>query len=279
MTKLLRDHRWLCCGLCVAAAGVILWWLIQHGSERGHHWTKAGIYGVLLCAGSAVVCWQWGGELQRQAKHPHEPWLWRKDWARGEVTFSTWEPVAVAWTLVLLVGGVGYGLAFLAGGVAKDESGRLSVHWSAWALTAVEAGLLISAVWRTRAWLRQGRRSVLRLGTLPGRVGGKFTAVLNFAHRARAAAGFHATLTCLRVPSNDKSEPVQECTLSPVEALPALAQNAGRDRLELPLTFVIPADASPSDDEYDPATNWVLTVKSHEPADGFEVSFEVPVFR
>ncbi|PAW83689.1 MAG: hypothetical protein B9S33_13245 [Pedosphaera sp. Tous-C6FEB] len=288
MRKLLRDYRWLCVTVCLMCLVASAWWVISHGSQASEWVVKAGSFAVIVSITGAVMCWNWGGELQLQAKAPNEPWLWRADWARGEVVFSTWMDVLVAWGLVAVVGTVGYGLAFLTGAIGKDESGNITTHWSFWAVTAFEAGFLIMAAWRTRTWVRLGGRSVLRLGTLPGRAGGRLTGTVNFANRQHSSEGYTAILTCFRtVVKGERTEQHLEQALLPLEGFPNAPQNAGRGRLDLPLTFQIPPDSLPTsggvvpnddagDDEWFVA--WILTVKARDERDDFEITFEVPVF-
>lgn len=289
MTKFLREYRWLCMVACLACLTAIAWWLISHGSQASDWVVKAGLFGVMLCIGAAVISWQWGGELQLQAKAPNEPWRWRADWARGEVVFSTFTDAAMAWVLVLLVAVVGYGIAFLCGAFERDESGGINTHWSFWAMTAVVAGLVVNAVINTRHWLRQGGQSTFRLGTNPGRIGGKLTGTVNFAQRQHASEGFTAVLACIRtVVKGDNTAEHLEHTLLPVEPLPNVPQNAGRNRLELPLTFQIPGGVPPTsggvmprDDETGDEelfVSWILSVKARNERDDFEITFAVPVF-
>lgn len=287
MTKLLRDYRWLCMAVCLASLGASAWWLINHGSQASDWMVKAGIFGVIVSITAAALCWTWGGELQLQAKAPDEPWLWRPDWARGEVVFSTFSDAAMAWGLVLLVAVVGYGIAFLGGAFERDESGAISTHWSFWAMTAVVAGLVVNAVINTRRWRRQGGRSTFRLGTIPGRIGGKLTGTVNFADRQHSSEGYTAILTCFQtVVKGERTEQHLKQALLPVEAFPNAPQNAGRSRLDLPLTFQIPPDALPTsgglvpnddagDDEW--FVSWMLAVKARNERDDFEITFEVPV--
>ena len=275
MTKLLREYRWLCAVACLSLSGVIVWWLIRHGSALSDWLLKVCIVGLVFFIAMAVEGWKLGGELQRQAKAPNEPWLWRPDWARGEVVFSTFSDAAMRWGVVVLVSVVGYGVAFL---TASSVGSEFFAHWSFWALNAFVLGFVFFACKDTRRWLRQGRKSTFRLGTIPGRVGGKLTGVLNFAHRPHASCGFDVRLECFRiVPNGDDTELRLEHTFPPVEPLPAVPQNAGRNRLDLPLTFKIPAGVPPTGgDESD--VEWMLTVKSHDPRDDFELNFAVPVF-
>lgn len=216
-----------------------------------------------------------GGVLQRQAKAPNEPWLWRADWARGEVVFSTFSDVAMRWALVMLVTIVFYGFGFL---IFREDSGEFFRHWTFWALNVFVLGFVFFACKDTWRWLRQGRKSTLRLGTIPGRVGGKLAGTVHFAQRSGASKGFGAVLTCTH--TSMQGDEVKESLLHilvPVEPLPLVPQNAGRNRLELPLTFQIPADAPPTHDD-SPSVQWVITVKTRADGDDFEVQFEVPVF-
>lgn len=275
MDKLIRDHRWLCSLVCLAFAGAIAWWLVRGGGDVGGGMFKVCIAGMAFCFFAAVECLKVGGALQRQAKFPNEPWLWRDDWARGEVAFSTFSNVAMRWALVLLVAVVFYGFAFLIGHFVGNE---FYTHWSVWALNAFVLGFVIYASVGTRRWLRQGRSSTFRLGTIPGRIGGKLTGVVNFAQRSHSSSGYDVRLECFRiVPKGDDSELRLEHTFLSVEPLPAVPQNAGRNRLDLPLTFQIPAGVPPTGGD-ESVVEWMLTVKSHDPRDDFEVNFGVPVF-
>lgn len=236
---------------------------------------KICLIGVGGGIAAAVECWRWGGSLQRKARAPNEPWLWRADWVRGEVVFSTFFEVAIRWTLVLLVGGVLSGFAYL---VFREDLGEFFRHWTFGALNVFVLGFVIVACIETRRWMRLGRSSTFRLGTIPGRVNGKLAGVLNIAQRPTASNGFAVVLTCTRtVMQGDEAQESQLHALVPVEPLPLIPQNAGRNRLELPLTFQIPTHAPPTQDD-SPSVQWVLTVKACADGDDFEVHFEVPVY-
>jgi hypothetical protein len=263
MKKLLTEYHWPCTVFCLACAGAIGWWLIRSGSLEPM--VKLALFGFAVCAVAAEECWRWGGALQRQASAPNEPWLWRSDWARGEVVFSTGSEAMARWLLVLVPAGVGYGFAFM--GILDHGLHAIITHWSFWAVTAIVMCFVAYAMVATRRWLRQGRESVLRLGTLPGRVGGKLTGIVSIKSRRHAAEGFEIRLRRL----------LHDMVLIQIGPFPVVAHNAGHGRLELPVTFDIPAGVQPTSDDAQ-SVEWVVTVKARSERDDFEATFEVPVF-
>ncbi len=135
--------------------------------------------------------------------------------------------------------------------------------------------------WRFhRRYIRQGRETRLRLTSLPGFIPGKFTAVFDIENRRRAMAGFQVTLSCERA-DDAKSllKRVVVASLTSVEGSAVLPKASHRNRLEVPVTIVIPPDVPASSREGEPPlVRWMLRIAACAQVDDYCVEFEVPVF-
>lgn len=133
----------------------------------------------------------------------------------------------------------------------------------------------------TRRYHRQGGETRLQLTTLPGFISGKFSATFDLESRRGVSEGFTIMLTCLRVLNLKPAiKPEILFTLSPIEGGTVLPQANSRERLGIPVTFLIPPDAPPSsrDVKQRPSIRWMLEIKARASDDDYRVEFEVPVF-
>jgi hypothetical protein len=160
------------------------------------------------------------------------------------------------------------------------------------------AGLLM-AVSMTRTWLRYGR-SVLRIDTLPGRLGDTFRGTLeaNFTTRpARLEAEIaceHQSWVTRRRNGKTSRERVSERVWSKTHALDTsrMMLGGGAGVAKLAIAVPLPDDQPPCElDENDEGIVWRLTVREMSDGAGgraggdgrdagplFSATFEVPVF-
>jgi hypothetical protein len=231
-----------------------------------------------------------------EARYPRQPWMLRRDWAARRVTGSGSGVVgmvimwlwSVAWWSGLL----------LIGSVNRDQIlAAVMISWgsAAFALIACLVGLagLLIAVALTCAWRHD--RSVLRIDTLPGRLGDRFRGTLE-ANFTKRPAALEAEITCERVRrvtkhrGGETSQELESETLwSATHALDTsrILLSEGARAAKLPLDLPLPADQPPCAlDDKGEGIVWRLTV--WEPGDygsggrddvmPFSASFEVPVF-
>jgi hypothetical protein len=241
---------------------------------------------MLLVLGGALVFIVWAVSTSRAARqdlamrrrnHPDAPWMWREDWARGEVVHLEGTAAivflgafAVVWNVVVLIAVVALGST-----VGADDRfflfGLLGVF--------VVAGLfLVSMV--VQMILRRVRygRSVFSLDALPATPGGQLSGVVHVPEALSTAAAFEVTLFHIAVIQGENT--TENVKWQDALTLAQSSVDRGPHGIMLPVAFDIPADATPTsplgDDER--RILWRLTVKAALRGVDYDAAFEVPVF-
>ena len=208
-----------------------------------------------------------------------QPWLRRKDWARGRLGDGAFGKALQAW---------GFGLAFgipaaavgalIAWVVANEGNYRILL---AAPIPLVGIYMMMRAAQATLRYLRYGS-SLFELETVPGVVGHGLSGTLRTQARARGDEPFRATLSCLRLINAGNAQALSERLLWQQEQ--RVVGRSERDgmggRTIVPLAFTLPGHVEPTD--ADNAFNqivWRLAVTLERPGVDYRASFEVPVFR
>ena len=208
-------------------------------------------------------------------KHPHDPWMINPAWSSGRIQLSNRRSVvglAVASTVYLL----------LAVPLAISSTDRIT-RW-----LVVLAGLALCTVAQT-CWSRhRWNRAELRLGTLPGVLGGPFTGVVVLQEEFPTDTVFEVTLKCVagawRTDSATYSMDSTEGTTvwsSAVKIDKTLASDQP-DRTAIPVSFTVPFDCLPTTIKTpvgERTIRWKLSVDVKSPGRYGGCVFEVPVFK
>lgn len=259
---LFKDFRWGLAGL--KAVGALLFGGVGFGL------IFAGIIGNKRLRRKAEL----------KARYPKEPWRQREDWAAGQVRSAARPTMILSmvfagfWNLISLP------LTFMIPGEVMDKGNRLALV--ALVFPAVGIGLLVWAV-RSIIRVRKFGSPILELATLPGTVGGRLAGTLHIGRPLRPEQGFEFTLDGInrRTTGSGKNRSTQErilCQETRTVPLEQIGQDAAG--ATVPVSFVIPADAPPTDDaDSDNRILWRLSVTAALPGVDYGTSFEVPVFR
>lgn len=203
---------------------------------------------------------------------PDAPWLWRPDWAAGQLAYPTRVGLRLIWIVAAFWN-------FFTGPIVFRflREGRANP----WMLLLPLAGVLL-LVQAVRATLRFRRYGVSRLdlSTVPGVIGKSLEGVLRVPARLRPPDGFRAVLTCTRMrTSGDSSTPTilwQEERSIPGEA----GGTAAAPETRIPIAFDLPPDARPYDTRnLQEKVVWGLRVSARMPGVDYDAKFDVPVFR
>lgn len=211
--------------------------------------------------------------IAREARHADAPWLWRDDWAARRITDSSRGGMWGAWAFAALWNLVSLPSAVLAVRSALTQGNRAALL--ALLFPIVGAGLLI---WAIRATVRYRRFGVsrLELSTLPAPVGHALDGLVRTPAGLRPPEGFRVVLSCIRrvTTGGGRNRSTSESILWQEERrMPATG-------VGVPVTFVIPADAAPSDPRQSgDRTLWRLEISAEVPGVDYAAAFEVPVFR
>jgi hypothetical protein len=208
--------------------------------------------------------------MDLRAAHPDEPWLWRADWAAGEIHSS---PKAKTIFLVLLAISWNF-CTFAALASLRTNADPARAGISPWAIPFLVIGvvLLFFAMRAVLEWRIYGE-SAFRLKLVPAAIGGALEGVIRCAHPFPPMRPVKLHLTC----TNRRRGPDGKFNDLPIwsDQFDAATDAAG----VIPVAIYIPPECRPTVTVplYD-SVYWRLKVSSPGTAVPYRASFEVPVF-
>jgi hypothetical protein len=228
-------------------------------------------FGLLIAA--PVVFFQGHRDETLVAAHPHEPWLRRADWAKGEIKFSASSRalLAVAGTLAFLLFAVPVELLLLRELINKQNWGGLT--WVVF-LTLGET-IVAWPIILVRRWHKYGP-SVFQMASVPGVIGGELRGVIRTSVKIRPAGGFRVTLTCRRTVRTNGDGNKEACWQLEQVIVHEVPEN-DPERSAIPVLFQVPFECLPTD--FEAGTHWQLEVKAAMPGVDYRAVFDVPLFK
>ncbi len=285
----------LCISLMFIAAGLTIWVILLHTLQTGDQSreliTILGFMGTAFFGiGLGSVLWvlrRMSAGRRRavlQKQHPESPWLWRDDWARGQIRFSATSTMMIAWPFALLWNGLTYVTMSLTwDNLSQDLFQRKNpAGLIALLFPLVGMGLVLWAVRATLQWRKYGV-SVFEMAAVPGILGGSLRGVVRTGALLWPKQGIRTTLACIRQTTTGSGQHrrTTEYILWQDERI------IDRDRVIrdargslIPIGFEIPSYAPPTD-ESQPRGRilWRLSVAADVPGVDYRADFEVPVFQ
>ena len=234
------------------------------------------VFGIVV----ALAVRQQRHRARVQSNHPDEPWLWRKDWAEGQIASQSKHQVilqcviAGIWNLATLP----FTLLFL---LRRDAPGTWMAVIILAVLWLVGLAILVAAVRSVIRWRKFGQ-SVFDLRSVPGVIGGQLAGIIKVPTRVCPQDGFRLRLACLRriTRRSGKHHHTSETVLweqdqRQVQALPT----DDPQRSVIPVEFDLP-HGHPCSDDSNPRNKilWRLEAHAAVPGVDYSVEFEVPVF-
>jgi len=224
-----------------------------------------------------------GGRASRkksklEQRHPGEPWKWREDWAAGIVRAEHSGAVFIScfaafWNVV----------SFPIAWMAVTQAIKTHHYAALLVLLFPLIGLLLAwwAVYAILVTIRFGK-AVLRLGSVPGVIGGKLAGIIQLPQRLQTEDGFHVTLKCTRTVTTGtgKKRSTQEHVLW--EATQNIATDAASSPAQasaIPVLFAIPYDQPASDPESSQPVKWCVSASAKNPGVDLSILFIVPVYK
>jgi hypothetical protein len=216
-----------------------------------------------------------------QARHPEEPWLWRRDWAAGRIEDSTRETLLGAWIFAILWNLISLPGAYVGVRAALYEAKPAGLV----ALLFPLAGVwLLARALHATARKRKYGISRLELSTIPGVIGHTLVGTVHAPMDLRPAEGFEVHLTCIRrvTTRSGKNSSTSERILWQEEGrlVGELSRDYSGMRTSIPIRFQLPPDveASTTTNPNDRVT-WQLQLTASVSGVDYDATFEVPVFR
>ncbi len=205
--------------------------------------------------------------------HPDEPWLWRADWAAGEI-HSNPAPAAVATAvLALALNAMAWKAAALVPPAGNPDHVKLAV-WTA-VFQALAAGLALWAVMLLLRWRLYGE-SRLQMKLMPGRIGGTLEGTIHLAHPMPPMRPVHLKLVCIHRKRDSGSGGGTTDTAIWSDDAEAASDGLGA----VPVAWYIPDDCQPTGDPRNAdRIFWKLLASTGGGLGAWRAHFEVPVFR
>ena len=206
--------------------------------------------------------------------HPGEPWLWRADWAAGEIHSSA-KPgalgaslLAILWNLIAIPTAVPAVLA-------HDLHREPKFAWFA-IFPLIGIALIGFAIHLLLRWRAYGS-SRFQMTAVPGRIGGTLEGAIHVERGMRPLRRVTLKLACINrvISGSGSNRSTSEQVLWSDEAEVA----AGGDGA-IPVAFLIPPEGRPTDDSnLSDRIDWQLRARSPGGAVGYKANFPVPIFR
>lgn len=201
------------------------------------------------------------------------PWLYREDWAAGVVEPNDGQRIGSAAIAFMICLGIAVSIFALRDW--RNKPGE-PVLYLAFALVGGIGLYSLYQLMRCIAVRRRFGKSVLRLATVPGKIGGKLAGVIMAPMAVASSERIRVRLSCVERYSDGDGG--SESTIFKQEA--TITRTLAADdpgRVGLPVLFDIPASALETD--LDDTVIWKLTVSAKLPGIDYHDEFVVPIFR
>jgi hypothetical protein len=208
--------------------------------------------------------------MDLRTAHPDQPWLWRADWAAGEIHSS---PKAKTIFLALLAILWNFcAISALAGFRTNVDPDRAKI--SAWLmpLLLIGIGILLIAMRAVLRWRVYGE-STFQLKLVPGTIGGALEGVIRCSHPLPPMRTVKLHLSCI----NDVRGADGKIAALPIwsDQLEVTSDGTGA----IPVAIYIPPGCRPTATEpFDNRVTWKLIASATANPVSYRAKFEVPIF-
>jgi hypothetical protein len=217
----------------------------------------------------------------RRAQHPDAPWLWRPDWAAGQIEDINRSAARFAWIFAVFWNLVSLPAGYFGMRAALEQGNRGGLV--ALLFPAAGIGLL---VWAARMSIRLRRFGVSRfeLDSRPAAIGRSLAGTVQAPLALMPADGFRVALSCIRrvtTGSGDNRSTSERILWQEEQRVAGRpSRTAQGTTTSVPVRIPIPAEAIPCDDSNSSnVVLWRLEVTASVPGVDYASAFEVPVFR
>jgi len=263
--------------LCIAA---ILAAMVAVTRARDGNWEQAALAAsiAIACGGAGFGAIWWVRFHARaadpserlRAANPGAPWMWREDWARGEVRTSARRDanrltiIAIAWCVVT------FPIFFIVPHRALRSADYFAIPSLLFPLIGV---VMIAWAMRIRRRIHLYGESRFAMASVPGRIGGSLAGSIHVDKPLAAGQQVALELACI----NRTTRGTWPNLTTWDRILWRAEQTSMSDSTgSIPVAFPIAPDCRPTDDS-NPNSRivWRLSAK----AGRYRAEFEVPVFR
>ena len=217
-------------------------------------------------------------DLQQQAEHPSEPWLWRKDWAAGRIPSQTRSNMISAWVMAAFWNAVSAPILFI---IPQQAAKNPAVFIGA-LFPVAGVYLLVRAIRQTIAYMEFGK-TYFEMANVPAVIGRELKGMIQARFPHSPDHGVHLRLSCVRrvtTGSGNSSSTSEHINWRDEADLDSGQVYPGPSGTTIPVEFRIPWDAEASETRSPrDQTVWLLEAIADVPGVDYHDIFEVPVFR
>ena len=267
--------------LCIAA---FLAAMVAFTRARDGQWELAALAtAIALACGGAGFGAIWWVRFHARAADPSErlraanpgaPWMWREDWARGEVRTSARRDsnrltfFAIAWCVAT------FPIFFIVPHRAIRSADYFAIPSLIFPLAGV---VMIAWAMRIRRRFREYGESRFAMAFVPGQIGGSLAGSIHVDKPPVAGQQVALELACINRTTRGAWHNLTtwDWILWRAEQT-SMSDSTG----SIPVAFLIASDCRPTDDS-NPESRivWRLSAKAPGAAGRYRAEFEVPVFR
>jgi hypothetical protein len=238
-----------------------------------------GGFGAFVLALTIVGTRRKAREDARQSAHPDEPWLWRGDWAEGQVRSSTKSAAWFLWGFAVLWNSISTPLAVFLPEEILDKHNYAASLGLLFPLVGI--GIIIAAIRKSIQQYKFGN-CLFRMDRVPGVLGGEVSGAIVARGEIVSDAGVTIQLSCInsvRSGSGKNSSTTEHVLWQQEQSGVQPSPGPGGARSVLPVRFRTPCDARPTDSSNpDNSILWRLAAQAAVPGVDFATDFEIPVF-
>jgi hypothetical protein len=209
-----------------------------------------------------------------RAAYPDKPWMWREDWAAGEIRTSAQRDanrltiIAIAWCAGT------FPIVLIVPRWALRSAGYYALPSLIFPLVGV---VMLMWAMRMRRRVREYGESRFTMASVPGQLGGSLTGSIHVDKPLPAGEKVALELECINRTTRGHWHGLTTWDWILWRAdQTSISDSTG----SIPVAFMIPADCMPTDDS-NPTSRIVWRLSAKAPGANFEyrAEFEVPVFR
>jgi hypothetical protein len=278
-------------------------WQVVDRIITGQPWELLDLYRYLagtslaICIGlGLIVLIEFIRKLNRYENaarelHPQEPWLWREDWASGLITLSNKGTViflmiyAFCFLTIVLPGGLAFALL-------KPEAKYFIYCFVGF--IGFFGYALLRMLFKSWSW----GRSSLKLGNLPGVIGGPCSGVIVLSDATPEDMAYRITLICEQTEQRSNTQQSNNSTSTNVlwqeeRFIDKFLPSEQPHTTAIPFYFAIPFDSEESGQAHSwrehlldtgrtrvsETIRWWVKLAPKNTEDMREVKFEIPVFK
>jgi len=208
--------------------------------------------------------------MNLKQSHPDEPWLWRPQWAAGEIHYSA-KPGAIAVCLIALFWNAIALPSAVPTMLAHDLASEPRFAWLA-LFPLIGFGLIGWAIHLLLRWNAYGD-SRFEMKSVPGKIGGTLEGSIHVGHGIEPMRRVSLKLVCVNRTNSGNSSTDWPLWSDESEV------TAGADG-SIPVVFLIPPECRPTDDSnFRDRIFWRMNARSAGGIVDYKSSFEVPIFQ